>query len=189
MLTVVKWLSFAASALRDRSVHEFKLSMPGNLRLPRGWGLLVSLQAARSGRVQESLRAYRQHGEPSTSPTAVRHVGHFWHLWHWSGLAGCLYALVAPAPLWAHSVGGTIVQLGVPAAALVQYCTSCHEGCPKSWQSLPLRSRRDVRLPQGLPGAPAAAAEAAQKASSTATTTEAALCLRPGGRALQRVES
>ena len=44
-------------------------------------------------------------------PNAVGHAGHFWHLWHlwhWSGLAGFLYALVAPAPLWAHSVVGTI---------------------------------------------------------------------------------
>ena len=60
-------------------------------------------------------------------PNAVGHAGHFWHLWHlwhWSGLAGFLYALVAPAPLRARSVVGTIVQLGVPAAALVQYCMS-----------------------------------------------------------------
>ena len=72
-------------------------------------------------------------------PNAVGHAGHFWHLWHWSGLAGFLYALVAPAPLWAHSVIGTIVQLGAPAAAaLVQYCMSCR-GCPKSWHSLPLQ--------------------------------------------------
>ena len=127
-------------------------------------------------------------------PNTVGHAGHFWHLWHlwhWSGLAGFLYALVAPAPLRAHSVVGTISTFLRSSSVLYELLRRLPKvlAKPAPYAVVAAHSYTlDVWVPQGLPGAPAAAAEAAQKAGSSTATAEAALRLRRGRGALQRAE-
>ena len=106
----------AARALRyaiSAAICDKSQSLSGS------WGLLVSYRPLASGRpgVITSVPAAQRTLDFPISGGARRPFLASLASLHWPGLAGFLYALVAPAPLWAHSVGGTIVQLGFPATA------------------------------------------------------------------------